>query len=54
MYENKQIAYVYRQLIQQVEKINENYGLTKSTPIEKTFKKFFNKIYHPKVNNKSQ
>jgi len=43
------MAYVYRQLIQQVEKINENYGLTKATPIERTFKKFFHKIYQPKT-----
>lgn len=48
-YETKSMAYVYRQLIQQVEKINENYGLTKATPIERTFKKFFHKIYQPKL-----
>lgn len=47
-YENKSINETYRQLIDEVDLINETYGCSKGSKIDRAFKKFYSKIYHKK------
>lgn len=48
VYESKSVAETYKQLIDEVDLINENYGCSKGSKIDRAFKKFYSKIYHKK------